>query len=260
MRDHHRSLQNPKYPQYDDNAFDFNRLVPMPKELSTCAVGTMSKIADHLLADRGIGDFAGYQWIKDAGITTVEQLCAHRNYKYDEVAALGRLRQENREKYGFADWYEWRNHYWGTRSNPSCIHFCHKPQDKDTALVFDTAWAPPMPVTQKLFELFPTHEFRYSWWETTNNFGDQYTVRNGKIAESEKFKVRRRPDCEKNLHWQGKYSRRVLDLEATEVLLKTVSDSLATTFGEVGRRFSLSKRLTTTTAFGQGCAASTVKG
>jgi hypothetical protein len=35
IRNHDR-LQNPGYPKYDDRAFDFNRLVPMPVQLRNC--------------------------------------------------------------------------------------------------------------------------------------------------------------------------------------------------------------------------------
>jgi hypothetical protein len=191
-------LQNPKYPDYDDTAFDFNRLIPMPEELHNCGpIGTMSRIADDLLAGNGIGDFAQYRWVKEAGIVTVEQLCAHWNYDYNEVVALGKLRQENREKYGCADWYEWHNNNWGTKWNACNVHFSYKPEYKGTVLVFDTAWAPPMPVMEKLFAMFPDHEFKYSWWETTNSFGDLYIVRNGKIVEGEKLKITcMHADCE----------------------------------------------------------------
>lgn len=191
-------MQHPKYLDYDDTAFDFNRLIPMPEELDNCGpIGTMSGIADDLAAGNGIGDFAKYQWVKEAGITTVEQLCAHWNYDYNEVVELGKLRQQNREKYGYPDWYDWHNKNWGTKWNACYVHFSHQPEYKSTVLVFDTAWAPPMPVMEKLFAMFPDHEFEYSWLDTSNSCGDQYIVRNGKIVEGEKPKITCiHPHCE----------------------------------------------------------------
>jgi hypothetical protein len=131
IRNHDR-LQNPEYPDYDDTAFDFNFLIPMPAQLHNCGpIGTMSGIADDLLAGNGIGDYVKYQWVKDARIITVEQLCVHLKYDDNEVVALGKLRQENRLKYGYPDWYDWHTNNWGTKWNACYVHFSYKPEHKD---------------------------------------------------------------------------------------------------------------------------------
>jgi hypothetical protein len=88
----------------------------------------MSGIADNLVAGRGIGDYVKYPWVKESGMNTVEQLCAHWNFDYNQVVALGRLRQENREKYGFPDWCEWCHKNWGTSWNACYVQFTHKPE------------------------------------------------------------------------------------------------------------------------------------
>lgn len=182
IRNHDR-LQNPGYPDYDDSAFDFNRLLPMPEELHNCGpIGTMSGIADDLLADNGIGDYAKYQWVKDAGITTVEQLCAHWKYDYNEVVALGKLRQENREKYGDPDWYDWHTTNWGTKWNACYVHFSYKPEHKDTVLVFDTAWAPPVPIFEALAEKFPEHEIVIHSDEYGNHLHATFHIKNGEVT------------------------------------------------------------------------------
>jgi hypothetical protein len=44
---------------------------------------------------------------------------------------------------------------------------------------------------EKLFAMFPEHEFKFSWWDTSNSFGQQMVVRGkGKIVECEKIKRR----------------------------------------------------------------------
>jgi hypothetical protein len=180
IRNHDRS-QNPNYPDYDDTAFDFSRLIPMPAQLHDCgSVGTMSGIADDLLAGNGIGKYAEYQWVKDAGIITVEQLCAHWNYDYSEVVALGKLRGENRLKYGHPDWYDWRTHNWGTKWNACYVR--HSTEAPNTTICFDTASSPPVPVFEALAKNFPQHEFIIHSDEYLNHFHATFHIKDGEVT------------------------------------------------------------------------------
>jgi hypothetical protein len=180
IRNHDR-LQNPKYPDYDDTAFDFNRLIPMPAQLHNCSsVGTMSGIADDLLAGNGIGDYAKYQWVKDAGIITVEQLCAHLKCDYREVVALGKLRQENRLKYGYSDWYDWCTNNWGTKWN-ACYVQCST-KATDATMWFDTAWSAPVPIFEALAKKFPEHEFIIHADEYSNHIHATFHIKGGEVT------------------------------------------------------------------------------
>ncbi len=50
-------------------------------------------------------------------------------------------------------------------------------------LWFDTAWAPPYPVMEKLFTMFPEHEFEYLTDSVENEIWSIDIVREGKIVE-----------------------------------------------------------------------------
>lgn len=64
----------------------------------------------------------------------------------------------NRKKYGAADWYDWKNANWGTKWDASdAILSSELGNDSEyqVAYSFQTAWAPPIPVYEKLAEMFP---------------------------------------------------------------------------------------------------------
>lgn len=93
-------------------AFDFDKIIPMPKELDIEEIDP---------AD----------------------------------AELMQKRAYNLEKYGFSSWYDWRKKHWGTKWN------CRECDEKwlmkfgDACIKFKTAWCPPIPIINKLRELFP---------------------------------------------------------------------------------------------------------
>ena len=121
-------LQNPEFPDYDDTAFDFNRLIPMPEELHNCgSIGTMSGITDDHL-------------------------------------------------------YPWHITNWGTKWNACYVHFSLKPEDKDTVLVFKTAWAPPVPIFEALAEKFPEHEILIHSDEYGNHLHATFHIKNGEVT------------------------------------------------------------------------------
>jgi hypothetical protein len=61
----------------------------------------------------------------------------------------------------FPDWYVWSCQHWGTKWNACRFHVeineatCFK-------CTFDTAFAPPIPVFEKLGKMFPTLDFELS--------------------------------------------------------------------------------------------------
>jgi hypothetical protein len=63
------------------------------------------------------------------------------------------------------DWWHWRVNNWGTKWNlsPDDIGFEEKPGSMTYS--FDTAWAPPEPVIQRLSEMFPDANILLSFYE-----------------------------------------------------------------------------------------------
>jgi hypothetical protein len=68
-----------------------------------------------------------------------------------EYIYQGNLGKEEIEKYGKNNWYDWSIENWGTKWNArdSIIDYENK------EITFDTAWSPPIPIIEKLTQLFP---------------------------------------------------------------------------------------------------------
>ncbi len=71
--------------------------------------------------------------------------------------ALGKQCCSNIEKYGYANWYDWRIANWGTKWNAYETFV-----DWDAhQIFFQTAWSAPEPVIHALHEAFPGVEFEW---------------------------------------------------------------------------------------------------
>ena len=162
------------------SVFSFNRLIPMPSDILNCGeIGTKSGLADKIIASRP-------SFIEDDEYFIVDQYkkeCEKLRYDYREVFQLGMLRKKNREKYGHADWYDWSCANWGTKWDACDAVFSQKPEHGDKVLWFDTAWSRPDPVMEKLFAMFPEHEFEYLSDSVENDDWSTDIVRGGKIVE-----------------------------------------------------------------------------
>lgn len=65
----------------------------------------------------------------------------------NDVEEQKRIEQQNLEKFGHKNWYDWRVANWDTKWNSYWVHF------DDNCVRFSTAWSPPMNVIKKLAEL-----------------------------------------------------------------------------------------------------------
>ena len=88
-----------------------------------------------------------------------------------EQKALVAKEEANQERYGYKNWYDWCVNNWGTKWNAGGdnqdLQIDYDEDEADTAIAlfqFDTAWAPPLGVMQKLKDDHPElHiECRYS--------------------------------------------------------------------------------------------------
>jgi hypothetical protein len=109
-----------------DHKFDFMKIYPYPKDL------------DIMAGSHG-------------GVDNPEQI------------ALVAKEQANLEKHGYRNWYDWCVAEWGTKWNAGgedngdmIVDYDEDVNDTGIALfTFDTAWAPPVGIFQKLKELHP---------------------------------------------------------------------------------------------------------
>ena len=74
------------------------------------------------------------------------------SYGGDDAEEKDELRHKLVEKYGYSGWYDWCVDNWGTkwdaRIDDSFL------EDDVLTIYFDTAWSPPAPIYQELYEKF----------------------------------------------------------------------------------------------------------
>jgi hypothetical protein len=74
----------------------------------------------------------------------------------------GNLGQAERQSYGENNWYDWAVKNWGTKWN-SYDYDSEPIHDGANQIEFMTAWSEPMPVIERLSQLFPDAQFRHAW-------------------------------------------------------------------------------------------------
>lgn len=117
-----------------ESPFDFNNILPMPKELANIQVGgtTLGGIHYTHWRDGHMGQIG----IPEAELVKLEAM------------------------YGSRDWWGWANRNWGTKWNAYDVSI----HETTKALTYQitTAWADPVPVFDALSERFPKLTFEVS--------------------------------------------------------------------------------------------------
>ena len=80
-------------------------------------------------------------------------------------------------------WYAWGVDNWGTKWNASEARYSTK--EPDTAIWFDTAWAPPVPVFEALAKRFPEHEIVVYSHEYMNHLHVTFVLKQGGLTWTE---------------------------------------------------------------------------
>lgn len=128
----------------DDTDFDFEKLIPYPKEYA---------VLDHALRE----------W--------------EDKYKNVEWSARPPRPSDGYNQGG----YEWCCANWGTKWNASEAHL--SVTTRGCRVSFTTAWSPPCPVIRKAAELFPTLTFKLKYWEGGMGFQGILTVKGDSTIE-----------------------------------------------------------------------------
>ena len=168
-----------------EKVFDFNKLIPMPEELSDTLAGgsvnecvvyyifkeskTKKEFFDNLYAKRKIigyffrGDLKPSMRLSEIEKTILDRIGNVQHLRmYDSESwvdsdkfshtpyEVGKFYYEVREKYGYTDWYDWACKNWGTKWNA-----CHCSIVDNDHISFDTAWAAPVPIFEALAKRYP---------------------------------------------------------------------------------------------------------
>ena len=131
---------------------DFNKILPMPKELLIEASSTGEWGVQYVTAMQ----HKPFYSLDDLKVIQRVEGLPEKTKK--EVLRLGKLYVENRKKYGYTTWYGWSIDTWGTKWNAFNQYI-----EEPNILWFDTAWSAVPPLIQKLSEIFPDVEFHYAY-------------------------------------------------------------------------------------------------
>lgn len=176
----------------DKSTFDFNQIVPMPKELdiadsssNNCAI----KYYLTTLSDEEVANVRNIlQRVPDVFFGTLDntiRLTSYPSFLKEDFdknnkkwISLAKTLINNCDKYGFPTWYEWRCHNWGTKWNSSEVGICNT--GNEAVVSFQTAWDCAYPIVKRLSEEFPDLLFTISFADEDlgNNCGE-YTFING---------------------------------------------------------------------------------
>lgn len=153
-------LEKIRYDNATIGTIDFNKIIPMPKSLDIeCGSRT----------DKGIEMVKNYlenlpAELKGKEGTYEEVLEDLHNHSADisddeekKIWDIGVTAVDNLYKYNAPTWYEWCNDNWNTKWN-ACGYDENTDYSDSDFIWFQTAWSAPIPVIQKLSEMYPNIE------------------------------------------------------------------------------------------------------
>lgn len=153
----------------DDQAFDFNKMKPMPERLAIES-GSRTDLGLACYDETYFQEWSGFPWFPDRypNITTPEQLRARLREQEPEVVKLGKQALDNLQQYGAPTWYEWCYDNWGTKWNACEVAVAE--HGGTLTYRFDTAWDCPRPLVDPIVEL--AHELGLSIvWDADHEDG-----------------------------------------------------------------------------------------
>jgi hypothetical protein len=151
--------------KWQDEIFDFNRIIPMPDLLRHTSSGRRK------IQGKEVSEW----YVIGNGTDALTNDHAVRLFTSEEEATLKEI--------GHRSWYTWCIDNWGTKWNA-----CHAELAEDCLtegyieIRFDTAWAPPMPVLQKMFQMFPKLSFVCTW--ESEGECERYSIEHDALTDS----------------------------------------------------------------------------
>jgi len=131
---------------------------PRPGEPEVCGDAQVEMYAQCLLNYRGAHHpYTSYAWLP-AGVKTWEQLRAYLDSTSPSAKFWGKRMLLAAAETGYPNWYEWNIANWGTKWG------AYQYKERYAApgrfvFEFQTAWAAPIPIFEKLASMYPTLVF-----------------------------------------------------------------------------------------------------
>ena len=156
-------------PEKDDQeTLDFNLIIPMPETLKSTTSGGDANLGIEVLTGKpkpclfagfGSHSYLDSQWIRDLGITNIDELRAWTEKVRPDDIEAGKAAIVAHRETGFYDWYDWSIANWGTKWNSYNFSMDNDDVPDRLSFRFDTAWSFPGPIFEKLARIFPTVRF-----------------------------------------------------------------------------------------------------
>ena len=182
----------------DYGVFDFNRIIPRPKELEDVISGGITDVSvlcyltekfsigwDELTGERKEIKERLLQMKHDYFVPNIAYEKANEltPSEVEECYRDGRQYYFNMKNYGYLTWYGWSCDNWGTKWNSAETSIEDRCDDYDKPELcyhFSTAWSPPVPVIKELSKQFPYNLFILaSWIESFGNMCEVYIFKDG---------------------------------------------------------------------------------
>jgi len=170
--------------------FDFNEILPMPKELEDTAESSFDNLGMFALGGPDVEN--SFSWVlRDEkiialGIKTLDELREHYRKTFPQTLERGAISLRAYQATGFTSWYHWCNANWGTKWNSANAQV--RRQKSALLFKFDTAWSPPLPVIAALAARFPKHKFTHKYYECGGGFQGRVVYMKGVVKEQDSSK------------------------------------------------------------------------
>ena len=183
----------------DGYLLDFNKLIPMPKELDIESGSSgekgliflyltspdLCKSVDIRKAYKGLNPFNkeihNNPFFKDID----SNLSKYYNDKsFQDSIELGKKYLDNYIKYGYCNWYNWRVDNWGTKWNVDDEVSVIDYRDNEYEILFDTAWSAPFGIIKKYFDMCENGDFYWEYENEEEGFLHILKKKNNKLVEA----------------------------------------------------------------------------
>ena len=156
---------------------DFNKIIPKPEILDRIIADGSDTIVEVLFGDIDLQKSSNIlDNLKVSNFLTSLKRKDIQNMddeRFENLISMMRVKRE----FGYTSWYDWSSANWGTKWN------AYDQFIDDGEIKFNTAWATPMPIIQKLSKMFPDEEIRvkYADEDYGSNYGD-FIIKNGDMT------------------------------------------------------------------------------
>lgn len=155
----HRMLEAIKNDEEGYGSIDFNKIIPMPKELN---IESGSRTTEGIKLYNAFLEIYKLGKGQDVDLFSIpeESEKAFLKMRTDinkKTWKLGKAACRNIQQFGCPTWYEWCNLNWDTKWN------AYDFTGETDPLTFHTAWSDPLPVIQELSRQYPEIEITHEW-------------------------------------------------------------------------------------------------